>query len=76
MPLRGVQGASFISLLANQTDFTEKVVRDGYCRASESALSKKNSPGGNPELTLMVTAALKRNKQYGFSSVLSHCVFA
>lgn len=38
---RGVQGASFISILANQTDLNEKVVRDGYWRASGSALVKK-----------------------------------
>lgn len=34
LPLRGVQGASFISTLANQIDLNEKVVRDGYWRAA------------------------------------------
>lgn len=41
MPLRGVQGASFISVLANQTALNEKVVRDGYWRASGSAQVNK-----------------------------------
>lgn len=45
MPLRGVQGAHFISTLANQADLNEKTVRDGYWRASGNALSKKFSWG-------------------------------
>lgn len=45
MPLRGVQGASFISALANQTDLNEKTVRDGCWRASGNALHKNFSWG-------------------------------
>jgi len=50
MSLGGVHGASFISILADQTDLTEKVVRDGYWRASGSALVKKTLLGENLSL--------------------------
>lgn len=71
--LREAQDANFIGVLANQSDLSVRDIRDGYWRASGSALVKNILLGRSWAYT---TAALKSKKQCGFRSVLSHCIFA